>query len=105
MNNSPSHPHLNRKMVYRNLWAMNVIIHSLNEEDLMGFWMQECVPDDCRSVEDVTDCYETYEDGELASEYERYARIFAKTIRVATEKGYDVWSYVGQNAEDVKNSK
>jgi len=86
---------LDRDAIFKNLFAMDTIVHSLSDEDLMEGWFANHVPDGCDSIKDIEEYYSYMTDEELAEEYENTAKYFAKLVKSATKDGYDKWTSVG----------
>lgn len=89
---------LDRKAVFSNLFAMDVIVHSLSDENLMEGWLASRVPDGCDSIQSIEEHYSYMTDEELAEEYENTAKHFAQLVKSATKDGYAKWTSVGWNA-------
>ena len=86
---------LDRNAIFKNLFAMDTIVHSLSDEDLMEGWLANHVPDGCDSIKDIEEHYSYMTDEELAEEYENTAKYFARIVKEATKDGYDKWTSVG----------
>lgn len=83
---------INRKAIFENLFAMDTIVHSLSDEDLIENWLANHVPDGCDTLQDIEDNYSYMTDEELAEEYENTAKCFAKLVKIATSDGYAKWT-------------
>lgn len=88
----------NREQAFVNIYSMNNIIRSLNDEDLIMSWLMNGVPDGCDTLDDIKDTYD-YDDDELMYEYEELTHLFARIVKSAVKDGYDMWTYVGQTIE------
>ena len=86
---------LDRNAIFKNLFAMDTIVHSLSDGDLMEGWFTNHVPDGCDSIQDIEEHYSYMTDEELAEEYENTAKYFARLVKEATKDGYDKWTSVG----------
>ena len=80
----------------RNIFSMNNIIRSLNDEDLIEEWLINGVPDGCVTEYDIKNVYCDYDDDELKKVYEELTHLFAKIVKEATKDGYAMWTYIGQ---------
>ena len=89
----------NREWAFINIYSMNNIIRSLNDEDLMFGWLMNGVPDGCDSLEDIKDVYDIYDDEELMYEYEELTHLFARIVKSAVKDGYEMWTFIGQKIE------
>ena len=89
----------NREQAFINIYSMNNIIRSLNDEDLMLGWLMNGVPDDCIDLEDIKDVYDIYDDEELMYEYEELTHLFARIVKSAVKDGYEMWTFIGQKIE------
>lgn len=86
---------LDRNAIFKNLFAMDTIVHSLSDENLVEGWLANYVPDGCESIEDIKEHYFYMTDEELSDEYEITAKYFACLVKEATKYGYDKWTSVG----------
>ena len=77
--------------IYKKIFAMHTIMRSLNDEELLMWWLEECVPDGTDTLEDVIETYGHMDEKELADEFETIYTIFAKIVRSATADGYKKW--------------
>ena len=89
----------NREQAFINIYSMNNIIRSLNDEELMESWLMNGVPDGSETLEDIKDVYDIYDDDELMKEYEELTHLFARIVRSAVKDGYDMWTFIGQKIE------
>lgn len=89
----------NREQAFINIYSMNNIICSLNDEELMESWLMNGVPDGSETLEDIKDVYDIYDDDELMKEYEELTHLFARIVRSAVKDGYDMWTFIGQKIE------
>lgn len=89
----------NREQALINIYSMNNIICSLNDEDLMEGWLMNGVPDGCDTLDDINDIYGDYDNEELMERYEELTHLFARIVKSAVNDGYDMWTYVGQKIE------
>lgn len=93
-----------RDAIFKNLFAMDTIVHSLSDEDLVEGWLANHIPDGCNSVQDVEDNYSYMTDEELAEEYENTAKYFAQLVKSATKDGYAKWTSVGWKSPQEKSA-
>ena len=89
----------NREQAFINIYSMNNIIRSLNDEELMESWLMNGVPDGSETLEDIKDVYDIYDDDELMKEYEELTHLFARIVKSAVKDGYDMWTFIGQKIE------
>ena len=89
----------NREQAFINIYSMNNIIRSLNDDELMFGWLMNGVPDECITLEDIKDVYDLYDDEELMNEYEELTHLFARIVKSAVKYGYDMCTYIGQKIE------
>ena len=89
----------NREQAFINIYSMNNIIRSLNDENLMLGWLMNGVPDECITLEDIKDVYDIYDDEELMYEYEELTHLFARIVKSAVKDGYEMWTFIGQKIE------
>ena len=82
---------MNRKEIYEKIYAMHVIMRSLNDEDLICRWLEDGIPDGTLSVEEVEDLYSLQTDKELDEEYSNLAVLFGEIVEKAVEDGYRGW--------------
>lgn len=90
----------NREQAFINIYSMNNIILSLNDEELMESWLMNGVPDGSETLEDIKDVYDIYDDDELMKEYEELTHLFARIVKSAVKDGYDIWTFIGQKIEN-----
>ena len=90
----------NREQAFINIYSMNNIIHSLNDEELMESWLMNGVPDGSETLDDIKDVYGLYDDNELMYEYEELTHLFARIVKSAVKDGYDMWTFIGQKVEN-----
>lgn len=90
----------NREQAFINIYSMNNIIRSLNDEELMESWLMNGVPDGSETLEDIKDVYDIYDDDELMKEYEELTHLFARIVKSAVKDGYDIWTFIGQKIEN-----
>ena len=95
---------LDRDAIFKNLFAMDTIVHSLSDENLMEGWLSSYVPDGCDSIEDIEEHYSYMTDEELAEEYENAAKYFAQLVKSATKDGYAKWTSVGWKSPQEKSA-
>ena len=89
----------NREQAFINIYSMNNIICSLNDEELMESWLINGVPDGSETLDDIKDVYGCYDDDELMYEYEELTHLFARIVKYAVEDGYNMWTFIGQKIE------
>ena len=89
----------NREQAFINIYSMNNIIRSLNDEDLMFGWLMNGVPDGCDSLEDMKDVYGDDDNDELMERYEELTHLFARIVKSAVKDGYEMWTFIGQKIE------
>ena len=89
----------NREQAFINIYSMNNIIRSLNDEDLMFGWLMNGVPDGCDSLEDIKDVYGDDDNDELMERYEELTHLFARIVKSAVKDGYEMWTFIGQKIE------
>ena len=89
----------NREQAFINIYSMNNIIRSLNDEELMESWLVNGVPDRSETLNDIKDVYGLYNDEELMYEYEELTHLFARIVKSAVKYGYDMWTFIGQKIE------
>ena len=90
----------NREQAFINIYSMNNIIRSLNDEELMESWLMNGVPDGSETLEDIKDVYDIYDDDELMKEYEELTHLFARIVKSAVKDGYEMWTFIGQKIEN-----
>ena len=90
----------NREQAFINIYSMNNIIRSLNDEELMESWLMNGVPDGSETLDDIKDVYDIYDDDELMKEYEELTHLFARIVKSAVKDGYDMWTFIGQKIEN-----
>ena len=78
---------LNRRRMLDVIHAMDVVMRSLNDENLMYEWLAFGVPDGTNEQSDVDELYGDQSDGELENDYEELAAIFAILVKAAVEDG------------------
>lgn len=78
---------LNRRRMLDVIHAMDVIMRSLNDEDIVGEWLEFGVPDGSNTQTDIDAEYGCYEDYELESEFENLADLFARIVKYAYGNG------------------
>lgn len=78
---------LNRRRMLDVIHAMDVIMRSLNDEDVVGEWLQFGVPDGSNTQTDVDMEYGCLEDYALESEFEYLADLFARIVKYAYGNG------------------
>ena len=89
-----------REQALINIYSMNNIIRSLNDEELMESWLMNGVPDGSKTLDDIKDVYGSYDDKELMYEYEELTHLFARIVKSAVKDGYDMWTFIGQKIEN-----
>lgn len=89
-----------REKALINIYSMNNIIRSLNDEELMESWLMNGVPDGSETLDDIKDVYGLYDDNELMYEYEELTHLFARIVKYAVKDGYDMWTFIGQKIEN-----
>ena len=89
-----------REQALINIYSMNNIIRSLNDEELMESWLMNGVPDGSETLDDIKDVYGSYDDKELMYEYEELTHLFARIVKSAVKDGYDMWTFIGQKIEN-----
>ena len=80
-----------KEQLLEKIHAMNVIMTSLSDEDLLMPWLEEGVPDGTDTLEDVKDVYGYMTDEELKEEFKSLSILFAKIVRSAIEDGISGW--------------
>ena len=78
---------INRRRMLDVIHAMDVIMRSLNDEDLAYTWLALGVPDGTNGQSDVDELYGDQSDEELENYYEELAALFARLIKVAVRDG------------------
>lgn len=78
---------INRRRMLDVIHAMDVVMRSLNDEDLAYTWLSLGVPDGTDEQSDVDELYGDQSDEELEKDYEELAALFARLVKVAVRDG------------------
>ena len=75
-----------RERIIELLWAMNVCVQALNDENLCEVWWSYGVPNGCNNLDEVREMYWSSEedDEDLVQESEEIFLLFARIMRTAT---------------------